>query len=66
MTKKTKKMKKTKKTKKTLNYLAHPLIKGSVLALDVEPPDWLKLIRPYDATGEAELKEWQVTQHVRT
>ena len=30
-------------------------IKGSVLALDAEPPDWLRLSRPYDATEEAEL-----------
>ena len=41
--------------KREESYPARPLIKGSVLALDAEPPDWLKLSRPYDATEEAEL-----------
>ena len=41
--------------KKRESYPARPLIKGSVLALDAEPPDWLKLTRTYDATEEAKL-----------
>ncbi|ERE88501.1 hypothetical protein H671_1g3017 [Cricetulus griseus] len=42
----------------------HPLYRLATAASDVSPPDWLQLIGPYDATGEAETKGWKVTQHL--
>ncbi|EGV95224.1 hypothetical protein I79_009682 [Cricetulus griseus] len=44
----------------------HPLYRLATAASDVSPHDWLQLIGPYDATGEAETKGWKVTQCLRT